>query len=86
MVYKVDMGFLAQGWNKKLGRALRLLSETGIGGDRNLGYGRFRVVGEGEIDVGDFESEYRYLTARGWAEGTSWRRGSTTWPSTRGAT
>lgn len=69
VVYKAEMGFLAQGWSKKLGRALKLLSETGIGGDRNLGYGRFKVVDEKEIEVGDFRSEYRYLTARGWAEG-----------------
>ena len=69
VVYKTEMGFLAQGWSRKLGRALKLLSETGIGGDRNLGYGRFEMVGEKEIDVGDFRSEYKYLTARGWAEG-----------------
>ena len=34
-----------------------------------LGYGKFRVAGEREVKVGDFKSEYKYLTARGWAEG-----------------
>ena len=48
---------MTQGCNNKLDRALKLLSEIGIGGDRNLGYVRFRVVGEGEIEVGDFKSE-----------------------------
>ena len=39
--------------SRKLERALKLLSEAWKGGDRD----------------GDFKSEYRYYTARGWAVG-----------------
>ena len=62
-----ELAFLSSTWNKKLEEALKLLEITGIGGDRNLGYGKFKVVGYKDVDV-NVNYEYKYATGRVYTE------------------
>jgi|BEDMetMinimDraft_2_1075160.scaffolds.fasta_scaffold09587_2 Uncharacterized protein predicted to be involved in DNA repair (RAMP superfamily) len=62
-----QLAFLSSTWNNKLEEALKLLEMTGIGGDRNLGYGKFKVVGYKDIDV-NMNYEYKYATGRAYTE------------------
>jgi len=63
-----EMAFLATTWDYKLDKALKLLERTGLGKERNLGYGRFVVksVKDYDLTVG---GEYKYVTGRAYTEG-----------------
>lgn len=62
-----ELAFLSSTWDNKLEEALKLLEITGIGGDRNLGYGKFKVVGYKDVDV-NVKYEYKYATGRVFTE------------------
>ena len=64
-----DVGFLATSWDNRLERALKLLEKLGIGKDRNLGYGKFKVKGVKDFDIKVAGNEYKYATGRVYTEG-----------------
>jgi len=66
------MGFIASEWNNKLERALRLLEKAGIGGERSIGFGKFKVVEERNTDIKIANGEkerIKYATGRVYTEG-----------------
>ena len=66
------MGFIVSDWNDKLERALRLLEKTGIGGERSIGFGKFKVVEERNTDTNIANGEkdrIKYATGRVYTEG-----------------
>lgn len=65
---KGELGFLSTTWDKRLERALRLLEISGIGGDRNLGYGKFEVVSIDDFDYSPPNRAYKYVTSRAFTD------------------
>jgi len=66
------MGFIASRWDGKLERALHLLERTGIGGERSIGFGRFKVVKMEDIDVkiaNEEKGTIKYSTGRVYTNG-----------------
>jgi len=67
------MGFLASDWNERLERALRLLEKTGIGGERNIGFGKFKVIKEEDVDIkiaNEGKDPIKYSTGRVYTDST----------------
>ena len=66
------MGFIASDWNNRLEKALRLLERTGIGGERNIGFGKFKVVKEEDIGItiaNEEKGTIKYSTGRVYTNG-----------------
>jgi len=66
------LGFIASRWDGKLERALHLLERTGIGGERSIGFGRFKVVKKEDIDVkieNEEKGTIKYSTGRVYTNG-----------------
>jgi CRISPR type III-A-associated RAMP protein Csm4 len=69
-----DGGILVSGWNRRVESALALLSETGFGGKRSIGFGKFKIIKVEEFQnfrlrMRDPSQEWKYLTGRGFATG-----------------
>ncbi|BBG27755.1 type III-A CRISPR-associated RAMP protein Csm4 [Sulfuracidifex tepidarius] len=69
-----DGGILVSGWNRRVESALSLLSETGFGGKRSIGFGKFKLIKVEEFQnfrlrMRNPSQEWKYLTGRGFTEG-----------------